>query len=333
MDRRKEPGMPDAPPDQMASPDKSLAPAPIAVFVHVHYEDVWVGLADIISETLRHPFHLILTTPHAGAMPKIPDSPFLLSHRTLVYPNRGRDILPFLMALGLPIDFSVGLKLHTKRSDHRLEGAHWGQALVRALLPDPTAVACVIAAITADRRLKIVAPRGMLVSLDRWMGRNLRPMRQVAERLRLDLPAARQRTPVFCAGSMFWFRRDALNRFADANLSDLFAAEAGQTDGTAAHACERLFALIAEAEDGVVLTMDDVGMLDSAQPLQALRARARMRADEPTPFLRRPPLLARWALALPGLRRLYQACPAGLRRAIRRSAGGNGNSVLRPPHL
>ncbi|MCB8839407.1 rhamnan synthesis F family protein [Aurantimonas sp. VKM B-3413] len=322
----------------MASLDGSPAPAalssaPVAVFVHVYYEDVWAELADVISHALRHPFHLVLTTPHDGAAPKIPDSPFLLSHRILACPNRGRDILPFLEALRLPIDFAVGLKLHTKRSDHRLEGAHWGRALPRALLPDPPTVARLIAAMTADTRLKIVAPRGMLVSLDRWIGRNLRPMRQVAERLRFDLPAARQRTPVFCAGSMFWFRRDALRRFEGTDLTDLFAPEAGQADGTAAHACERLFALVAEAEDGVVLTMDDVGVLDPAQTLDALRMSARARADEHGTFLRQPPLLARWALALPGLRRLYQAFPTGLRRAIRRGAGGGRHSAARPPHL
>jgi lipopolysaccharide biosynthesis protein len=215
---------------------------PIAIFVHVHFRDVWDEIASWIAQTIRRPFHLILTTSHTDGGLRMPEGPLLVSQTVIVTANRGRDVRPFLEALRTPVDYEIGLKLHTKRSTHRLEGGDWGRTLVQALLPGPEDVDRLVERMSEDRRLAIVAPDGMLVSLDRWMGSNRGMMRKAMARLSLGALESAPHPLVFCAGSMFWFRREALAPFRDNDLDDLFAAEAGQVDGTMAHALERLFA-------------------------------------------------------------------------------------------
>lgn len=297
--------------------DVEKAPMPIAIFVHVHYPDAWNAMADWIERTVQRPFHLVLTTSDAAGRFRVPGGPFLASQRTIVTCNRGRDIRPFLQSLRLPLDYEIGLKLHTKRATHRLEGEDWGRALIQSLLPNPEAIDRLVDRMSKDRRLALVAPDGMLVSLDRWMGANRKPMLRAAKRLGLGGPAAWQQTPVFCAGSMFWFRREALALLERHDLDDLFEAEIGQVDGTTAHALERLFASIAESTGGVITTMEGAVLWDKRMTSAQLRAQSRMLADRPNPYLRRPPRHVRWALTLPGLRSLYAILPIHWRHWIR----------------
>jgi lipopolysaccharide biosynthesis protein len=291
---------------------------PIAIFVHVHFRDVWDEIASWIAQTIRRPFHLILTTSHTDGGLRMPEGPLLVSQTVIVTANRGRDVRPFLEALRTPIDYEIGLKLHTKRSTHRLEGGDWGRTLVQALLPGPEDVDRLVERMSEDRRLAMVAPDGMLVSLDRWMGSNRGMMRKAMARLSVGALESAPHPLVFCAGSMFWFRREALAPFRDNDLDDLFAAEAGQVDGTMAHALERLFAPVAElATDGVITTMKGASDLSSELSLETLRTRSRRMADQPTPYLRRPPRWVRWALLAPGARAGYAALPTGWRQWVR----------------
>lgn len=290
---------------------------PIAVFVHVHYPDVWDWMAPWIAQTIRRPFHLVLTTSGKGTALRLPDTPFLLSHRIIVTDNRGRDIRPFLLALESPGDYVIGLKLHTKKSTHRLDGSDWGKMLVTALLPDLETVDRLLEAMERDKRLALVGPDGMLVSMAPWMQHNAKLMRQAAQRLGMPYAEMLKRTPVFAAGSMFWFRRDALSHLRTADLDDLFEPEKGQVDGTTAHALERLFSPIAEAGDGVVTTMEGAFLAQPDMSREQLVALSRGLADRPNEFLVPLGRYARRLLQIPGLRSFYQSLPTFIRRAAR----------------
>jgi lipopolysaccharide biosynthesis protein len=291
--------------------------APIAVFVHVHYPDVWKWMAAWIAKTLRRPFHLVLTTSKDDASLILPDTPFLLSHQIVRSQNRGRDILPFLGALGRIEEGTIGLKLHTKQSTHRLDGANWGEMLVHALLPDAVTVDRMVEAMEADPRLGLVGPDGMLVSLAPWIQHNAKLMRQMAKRLGLPYAEAMRRTPVFSATSMFWFQRSALSPLVTAELDDLFEPERGQVDGTAAHALERWFSLLVEADGRVVTTVKGVGLSRPDMNITQLRTISRQLADQPNDFLVPLGRYARLLLRVPGLRAFYQSMPTWVRRGSR----------------
>ena len=64
---------------------------------------------------------------------------------------------------------------------------------------------------------------------------------------------------LFIAGSMFWFRRAALQHLFRGPDILAFEDELGQTDGTTAHAYERIFALLAGQAGYVSLTRSELG--------------------------------------------------------------------------
>jgi hypothetical protein len=60
---------------------------------------------------------------------------------------------------------------------------------------------------------------------------------------------------------MFWFRKEALRPFVESDIRDLFEPESGQLDGTTAHAIERLFSYIGEANAFVSANVGQVRQL------------------------------------------------------------------------
>ena len=164
-----------------------------------------------------------------------------------VFENRGRDILPFLHVANRLLDAGATtvLKLHGKRSTHRRDGETWRRELLDRLLA-PERARRIVAAFRDDQTLGLVHAEGHLQPLDYFWGANRANVDYLARRL--GIPAPRVEHDSFIAGSMFWLRPAALAPLLDAHLDEAdFEAEAGQVDGTMAHAIERVFALAANA--------------------------------------------------------------------------------------
>src|SRR5690606_10026144 len=97
----------------------------------------------------------------------------------------------------------------------------------------------IMAAFDADPKLGAVAPEGHVVPMKTYLSAN----RDAIEYLisRLGLHDRRYMRQGFIAGSMFWCRLEALRPLLDGHLDEWeFEAEAGQLDGTLAHAIERV---------------------------------------------------------------------------------------------
>lgn len=225
------------------SPAVPMQPHP-ALHLHVWYLDTLPDVLSAVKETAL-PWRLVVTTP-ATQFDAVRDA--LVQHGLqgdiVAVENHGRDILPFLqVAEGLLQDgHEVVLKLHTKRSTHRVSGEQWREELKR--LVHGGRAARIVAAFQADPSLGMVVAEGYLLAVADFMGANGPAVQRLRTRLGLSLdPAA----SVFGAGSMGWWRLQALRPLLDAHLyrSD-FDPEEGQIDGTLAHAIERVLGACCE---------------------------------------------------------------------------------------
>ena len=107
--------------------------------VHVFYPEVWPDIVDRFAR-IPEPFDLIVSLVQGdaeGLERSIQDR--LPMARVEVVPNRGRDLasLVSLANRGLLSGYDAILKVHSKRSPHRLDGDAWRVRLLDGVLPSP----------------------------------------------------------------------------------------------------------------------------------------------------------------------------------------------------
>ncbi|TAL99657.1 MAG: hypothetical protein EPN71_07320, partial [Rhodanobacter sp.] len=213
---------------------------PCAV-LHVWYLDVLDEMAAMLAASGQHWRIFITTTRELADAVGARCRKLALDAEIEVFANRGRDILPFLHVANRLLEEGVDvvLKLHTKRSMHRRDGEQWRNELFQRLA-SPERTPTVLAAFHARATLGMAFAEGHLQRLDYYWGANQDNVRALATCLGIPEPQPEQDS--FVAGSMFWIRLAALRPLLDAHLHEsAFEPEAGQVDGTLAHAIERIF--------------------------------------------------------------------------------------------
>ncbi len=229
--------------------------ADAAVCLHVFYPEMIEEFAAQLKAARRkQPLDLILTVPDTWSLADAKLAVTKLKPvRFLPCANRGRDVFPFLTALkeGLQMGYSVGCKLHSKKSPQMVDGDKWRHRLVDGLL-GKLALTAVQKGFIAEAHVALAAPTAEFATMtgEFVMQDNMQQSRD----LMAALGQASAPLDEFVAGTMFWFRFAALEPMAQLGYTDAhFGPELGQLDGTLAHAFERVFVAYVKAAGASVL--------------------------------------------------------------------------------
>jgi GT2 family glycosyltransferase len=251
--------------DAATAPVGAAAPAGaslglrLAVVLHLFYVDLWSEFRDALAE-LPPDTDLYITTPHEKlAWVRRIVATDLPRATVIGVDNRGRDLGPLVTLLETHdlSRYDYVLKLHTKRSPHLgpVQGARWRRSLLRHLLP-PGRVPDLLRALEAAGDIGIAGPRPWMKRIRNEFGFHANRAHMEAFTQRLG-HTGEPYDLEFVAGTMFWARGAVFARLRRLGLRlDEFEAEAGQIDGTLAHALERMLPLVAH----------DVGLKAAALP-------------------------------------------------------------------
>lgn len=229
----------------------------IGVHVHVHYPALAKDVARYLAQ-IPFPFSLYASVNSSEAeaavrrliADRVPRA--ALTVRQL--PNIGRDIAPFVVGFGREMARHAFIAhIHTKRSPHNGAKTDWRRQLLCHLMGTPALVGGILRLFEDNPQLGMVFPeyhhslRGQIS----W-GTNFGICQALAQRMGIAI--SQDEMHLFPAGSMFWARSSALAPLWQLELGfDDFPTEAGQVDGTPAHAIERLFGEMAVSTGHLLL--------------------------------------------------------------------------------
>ena len=254
----------------------SRSDARILVVAHVYYPEVWFDIEDRLAR-IPEPYDLVISLVEGHGEVLKPELtqrlPHAIIHRV---PNLGRDLASLieLAGAGALDGYDAILKVHTKRSPHRLDGDAWRVALLDGMMPSPEGIRRIVELLRTDESVGLVVPNGSPHGPEAW-GSNQALVEALAARIPFAFDPARL---CFPAGSMYWARPWILRRLADLELGrEHYESEAGHVDGATAHALERFV--------GVATETAGLDLVD-ADSVPSRLHRARRRPD------RRPKVLA-----------------------------------------
>ena len=220
----------------------------IAVFCHVHYLDaVEPTLANLNCLSSCADFHFTSTSESTlSSMRGYYQKNFNKGDRSAIftlYPNKGRDMLPFVTALkqsGEVYDYI--LKVHGKRSadSEIISGNDWRDHCLQNLVGSASNVKTVIKAFENDQRLGVLYPPHFqpVFQYCTWgSSLEVNTARDLHDSLLLDRD--KEKIIDFPSGSMFWARPEAIAYWIQLIDPDKVEPEPLPRDGTSLHFFER----------------------------------------------------------------------------------------------
>lgn len=236
----------------------SLAPKnEFAIYTHVYYEDVFHQIKDSFFNLLglHSAVDLIFTCSTPEQAELISES-FPESYIKIVE-NRGRDVLPFIQISPNFRSYNAVLKLHTKKSFYRKDGSEIMKYLVDTLLNPELFIHC-SSLLNRRANLGLIYPKeSLVVAKEKHMVSNRIGVQSVLKSFGFNYEGS-LRVKDFVAGTMFWFKPNALVRDLMKIPDELFSLETGEIDGATEHAVERLIKAIIEKNGYESMAAEDI---------------------------------------------------------------------------
>jgi lipopolysaccharide biosynthesis protein len=235
------------------------------VIAHIYYDDLVDSVFDTYLTPAATMCDLIVTVMNNVSLESLKKIKRKFNNCYIVQtPNQGRDIRPFVIAYRLAHEFSYlyACKVHTKKSPQLNTGEAWRNQMLNSLL---TPANSILSQMETNPSIGLVAPQGYLrdlSSVDMHTG-NIHWLNILLTRLHKEKLIGEYAIN-FPAGSMYWFRVDALSQLLDENFISIseFELEAGQLDGTLAHSLERVIGLLPICNNYTVKTSDHITLTD-----------------------------------------------------------------------
>jgi lipopolysaccharide biosynthesis protein len=237
------------------------------VILHIYYPDMWTQIVSYLSN-LGEEFDLYVTVPDDVMISEKMIQTDFPKAQIFRCENRGRDIGPFLMVFSAisQLGYQFICKIHTKKSPHIPIGRDWGEDMLGKLLGSRNIILGIKKSFTEHPDWGIIAPYGHVVPWNYYWQENVTKVTELARAI-----GAPFENFDFCyvAGSMFWFRPEALFPILKAGIHPQdFEIEKGQVDGTLAHAIERLLGLSARFTGYKIAESDSCEVRLSEIPFQ-----------------------------------------------------------------
>lgn len=218
--------------------------ADLAAIVHIYYEELTDELLERLGN-IKRAFDLFVSLVEGKSdhlFQKILD--IYPSAQIFVFPNLGRDILPFLCYIksGALWDYKAIIKIHSKSSIYMSDGSKWRRDLLDGVLPEGDATEKLFQAFIDQSDIGILCHSSQIYAgEDRWVGNRpileyLLPVLSYSFDEAASLP--------FAGGAMFWIKPLILRDIMRLDISSRnFEMEPIPIDGALPHALERIFSL------------------------------------------------------------------------------------------
>ena len=222
-------------------------PQAIAIVLHIHYPDLWIELRSYLSRCdYAYDLFCTLSIPNSESQNALIKQiqAFKPNARCIPVPNHGRDIFPFIYLINHDLldSYALIMKIHTKKSPHKMNGNSWRKQLLEPLFPPLVGKPLLDQLISNDSWVGAVAPN-QIISNERFWSNNKPKVMSLLKKLSMDIA-----DPVlkFPAGSMYFVKQPIIQALKQLDLTYTdFEIEDSQLDNTTAHAVERIIGIIA----------------------------------------------------------------------------------------